>query len=208
MKLQSIVAALACLVALSAQAQYKYIGPDGKVVYSDQPPPPSAKVLEKKPMASGSAASAGDFPYQLAQAVKTSPVTLYTAPGCASCNNARTMLSQRGIPFSEKTVSTPEDAAAFTKSINTSGQVPVLTIGSTKLSPFSPDDWTSALTTAGYPTSSQLPPTYKAPSATNLAQNTPATPAANANPAPSPNTPAAPPAGAPADTKPSWFKGF
>jgi glutaredoxin len=201
MKLQSIIGVLACLLALSAQAQYKYIGPDGKVVYSDQPPPANAKVLEKKAMPSGAGANASDLPAPLAQAVKTSPVTLYTAPNCPSCTNARAMLNQRGIPFAEKTVSTPEDAAAFNK-VNSAGQVPVLTVGATKLAPFSPDDWNNALTTAGYPANSQLPPGYKAPPVTNLAQNSPPAQATGATAAP-----AAPPAAA-ADTKPSWFKGF
>jgi len=205
MKLQSIIGVLACLFALSAQAQYKYIGPDGKVVYSDQPPPPNSKVLEKKAMPAGSGTAGSDLPFALAQAVKTAPVTLYTAPNCASCTSARTMLNQRGIPFTEKTVSTQEDAAAFAK-VNSAGQVPVLSVGATKLTPFSPEDWNNALTTAGYPASSQLPPGYKAPPVTNLAQNTPPAPATSTNAAAT--APGAPPAAAPADTKPAWFKGF
>jgi hypothetical protein len=120
------------------------------------------------------------------------------------------MLTQRGIPFSEKTISSPEDTAEFAKTIN-SKQLPVLMVGKNKLAPFSPDDWATALTSAGYPTSSQLPPGYKNPAPTRVAQNT------EAAKVPAPGTPATtgdgagpPPAG---DTPsqgntPSWFKGF
>lgn len=209
MKLQATVGALALCAAFAAHAQYKYIGPDGKVVYSDQPPPPNAKVLDKKALPSNNSPTA-DFPYALAQAVKSAPVTFYSAPNCPSCNDARSMLNKRGVPFTEKTVSTPDDATAFTKTINSSGQVPVLVVGATKLMPYVPDDWSSALTNAGYPAASQLPPTYRNPQPTNLAQNT--APAAPANSAPAAGTPAAPAApaqpGAPAGDRPAWFKGF
>ena len=214
MKLHWIIAALACAAAFSAQAQYKYIGPDGRVVYSDQPPPPSAKVLKKDAGGAQSAGAGGpDFPYALGQAVKSNPVTLYTAPSCgAPCNDGRNLLNARGIPFTEKTISTPEDVAEFTKTINTQ-QIPVLMVGRNKLAPFAPDDWNGALTSAGYPAASQLPPGYKNPTPTNVAQNTapatPATPTAPAAPAANaPGAPSAPPAAAGGGERPGWFKGF
>ena len=46
----SLFSAVAC-------AQYKYIGPDGKVVYSDTPPPANAKGVQKTNLG-GSAVSA------------------------------------------------------------------------------------------------------------------------------------------------------
>ncbi|MDB5806854.1 MAG: hypothetical protein JWN73_4176 [Betaproteobacteria bacterium] len=209
MKMRWIIGVMACAAAFGAQAQYKYIGPDGKVVYSDQPPPPNAKVLEKKGMSSGSAGSS-DLPFALQTAVKNSPVTLYTAPSCgAPCNDGRALLNQRGVPFSEKTISTPEDVTEFTKAVNAK-QVPVLMVGKSKLSPFQPEDWNGALTNAGYPATSQLPQGYKNPSPTNFAQA--ASPPAATTAAPANNT--APPTGqaaAPAgdsSNKPSWFKGF
>src|ERR1700749_3461907 len=106
MKLQSIIGLVALAAAFSAQAQYKYIGPDGKVVYSDQPPPAGAKVLEKKGLPSA-AAGGPELPYALKSASQTYPVTLYTAGNCGSpCTDARNYLVKRGIPYAEKTVNT------------------------------------------------------------------------------------------------------
>jgi glutaredoxin len=212
MKIQWIIGALACVAAFSAQAQYKYIGPDGRVVYSDQPPPPTAKVLKKDAGGAQSSSAGGpEFPYALQQAVKSAPVTLYTAPSCgAPCNDGRALLTQRGIPFTEKTIATPEDAAEFTKTVN-SQQIPVLMVGKNKVAPFAPDDWNGALTGAGYPASSLLPPGYKNPTPTNVAQSTtPAAPAAPGTPPAAtpgaPQTSTAPPAAG--GDKPTWFKGF
>ena len=49
---------VACAVFSSAAfAQYKYVGPDGRVTYSDQPPPRDARVIEEKKL--GAAARMG-----------------------------------------------------------------------------------------------------------------------------------------------------
>jgi len=209
MKMQWIIGVLICVAAFGAHAQYKYIGPDGRVVYSDQPPPPSAKLLEKKAPGTTQSSGASDMPFALQQPVKNSPVTLYTAPSCGGpCSDGRNLLTGRGVPFTEKIISTPEDAAEFTKTIN-SQQIPVLMVGKTKVVPFAAGDWNGALDSAGYPATSQLPAGYRNPTPTNVAQSVPATspsgPANNGTPGSA--TPAAPPP-ASADGKPSWFKGF
>jgi len=211
MKMQWIVGVLVCAAAFGAHAQYKYIGPDGRVVYSDQPPPPSAKLLDKKAPGSTQSSGASDLPFALQQPVKNSPVTLYTAPSCGGpCNDGRNLLTQRGVPFTEKIISTPDDAAEFAKTIN-SQQVPVLMVGKTKVVPFAPADWNGALDLAGYPASSQLPAGYKNPPPTNVAQSTP--PASQPGTASNGTGPAAPPASTPtapaaSGDKPTWFKGF
>ena len=42
------------------------------------------------------------------------PVTLYASVGtCDPCDSARQLLRQRGIPYSEKSVQSPEDADAL-----------------------------------------------------------------------------------------------
>src|SRR5438093_1245155 len=98
------------LCAASADAQlYKSIGPDGKVTYSDTPPPAAARV-EKKSAAAGDSTDV-NLPYELAQAAKGNPVTLYTTAECAPCDDGRRLLNSRGIPFNEKTVSGNEDIA-------------------------------------------------------------------------------------------------
>jgi glutaredoxin len=208
MKLHWMIGLLACAAAFSAQAQYKYIGPDGRVVYSDQPPPPSAKGVKKENLP-GQSSGASELPFAVQKAVQTYPVTLYTAPNCgAPCSEGKAYLNQRGVPFTEKTVKTPEDAVEFKKSMNTE-QLPVLVVGSNKQTQWDKDAWTAALNSAGYPADNQLPRSYKNPAPVGVAPTAPAqSTAQNAPPAapaaPSDSAPAAPAGG----DKPNWFKGF
>jgi hypothetical protein len=70
--------ALACTATLDAHAElYKWVGDDGKVTYSDTPPPRSAKKVEVKEIEI-STSGAADLPFELAEARKKNPVTLYT----------------------------------------------------------------------------------------------------------------------------------
>lgn len=159
---------LFCLVAASAHAQlYKWVGPDGKVTYSDTPPPASAARVQTKTVTTGAADTAG-FPYELAEAVKNSPVTLYTTANCAPCEDARKLLKGRGVPFTEKSVISNEDLAQF-KTISTEGRFPFLMIGRSKERGFEAETWNTALTAAGYPATNRLPKAYRAPQAEALA---------------------------------------
>lgn len=172
------------MLAASAQAQlYKSTGPDGKVTYSDTPPA-SGNVVQKK-VTGGTVDDSDGLPYELAQAVKNNPVTLYSSDKCIPCDDGRKMLKERGIPFSEKTVKSNEDIAALRKIAN-ENQLPVLTIGRDKQSGFASSNWGSALTAAGYPETSHLPKTYRntapvaaAPSTGPVVKTT--APAASAN---------------------------
>lgn len=147
------------ILAASAHAQlYKSTGPDGKVTYSDTPPA-SGHVVQKK-ITAGSGDDSDGLPYELAQAVKNSPVTLYTSDKCAPCDDGRKMLKERGIPFSEKTVKSNEDIAVLRK-IASDNQLPVLSVGRNKESGFSTSAWGTTLTAAGYPESNHLPKTYR-----------------------------------------------
>ncbi|MFN0163586.1 MAG: DUF4124 domain-containing protein [Burkholderiales bacterium] len=224
-----LAAGLLCALAMAPTlAQYKYIGPDGRVVYSDTPPPPNAKPLAKPPAqtgaapaASGSAAGGSQsLPFALQGPTKTYPVVLYTGADCAACDQGRQLLSARGVPFAEKTVRTQDDLNAF-KAATGASQIPVMLVGGSKSVGFDESAWNVALTGAGYPTNNQLPPGYKNPGPTAAAPS--AKPVAVAPP---PKPPAAATAGAPAgDTNqttasqpsapppptskpPAWFKGF
>ena len=228
-----LIAALAALGSTAAFAQYKYIGPDGRVVYSDQPPPPSAKPIAK-PAGSGAAApaaaastassaSSAGLPYVLQQAVKTFPVTLYTTNECEACTQGRNYLTKRGVPFTEKTVRNADDLKVF-KEATGAGQVPVMMLGNNKQVGFEEGAWNGALNVAGYPPNNLLPASYKNPPAAPSAPFTPdsktaaaptapdapgAPPAAGNAPAPgnAPSVGSTPPAD-PAANRPSWFKGF
>lgn len=219
---------LAALGASSVFAQYKYIGPDGRVVYSDQPPPPSAKPIQKPATAGNTAtaapasASGGGLPFALQQAVKNFPVTLYTTNECEACNQGRNLLVKRGVPFTEKTVRNQDDFKVF-KDATGAAQVPVMMVGSGKQVGFEDGAWNGALNVAGYPPNTLLPASYKNPPAAPAAPFTPpsttaaappaaggpaAAPGANAPPAGNPPLAGTSPASDPAANRPSWFKGF
>ena len=159
-----VVASSLASPLLQAQQVYRIVGPDGKVTFSDRAPPRSAsnaKVSEANVSAAGSAVSAG-LPYELRQVALKYPVVLYTTDNCGPCGAGRSMLISRGIPFSEQTITTAEDNDAL-KRLSGETSLPFLTIGSQQLKGFSDAEWTQFLNVAGYPKSSVLPASYRAP---------------------------------------------
>lgn len=171
----------------AAQGVYRIVGPDGKVTFSDQPPP----AAQAKPVAGASGGSAGAapaggnaaLPFELRRVAGQFPVTLYTGKDCSPCNSGRNLLNSRGIPYVERTVTTPEDAAALTR-LAGEPTVPVLTIGSQQIKGYSDVQWGQYLDAAGYPKQSQLPANYRRPQPEPLVAVQSAVPAAATQAAP------------------------
>jgi glutaredoxin len=168
--------------SVQAQQIYRFIDPQGRITFSDQPPPASATRAESfKPgtAAETAAAAAGSIPlpYELNQVASRYPVTLYTSSNCAPCGNGRAYLRGRGIPYSEKTITTNEDVEALQRLSGDTG-LPFLTVGGQQIKGFSITEWGQFLDAAGYPATSQLPSAYQQPEATPLVslQRPPATP--------------------------------
>ena len=163
--LASLLMTLAC-VSAQAQGVYRSVGPDGKVTFTDRPPV-DGKVEPTR--AGGGATEPGNaaLPAQLRQSASRFPVTLYTGNDCAPCTSARSYLTQRGIPFTERTVTTNEDIDALQR-LGGSNSLPFGTIGGQRLSGFSEGEWAQYLDLAGYPKQSQLPRNYRHPAATPL----------------------------------------
>ena len=196
-----INAALAGTAGLAhAQTIYRIVGADGKVTFSDKPPVSvnQGKVAGTGVGAAGAAASSS-LPFELRQVASKYPVTLYTSPDCAPCSAGRSLLISRGVPYSERTVTTNEDAAALQR-LTGENSLPVLTIGSQRVRGYSDVEWTSYLDAAGYPKASMMPSGYRNPPAAPLvtvqrpADPKPeapvAPPAEPAAPAPGPSNPA------------------
>lgn len=164
-----VLAALLALAGNSAQAQtvYRIVGADGKVTFSDKPPVTAAKVSGLETAASPSASNNPVLPYELRQVVAKYPVTLYTSKDCAPCDSGRNLLRNRGVPFSEKTIATPEDAESLQR-ISGSTSLPFLTVGGQQIKGFSDAEWTQYLGAAGYPEKNQLPVGYRNPAAAPL----------------------------------------
>lgn len=166
---------VACAGAL-AQNVYRIVGPDGKVTFSDRPPAEaSASAPPTRTSAAPSVAqnSLAVLPFELRQVATRYPVTLYTGPDCTPCASARSLLTARGIPFTERTVSTNEDIAALQR-LSGSANLPFGTIGGQQLIGFSDTEWTQYLNAAGYPEQSQLPRNYRAPTPAPLVAVVPA----------------------------------
>ena len=183
-RLLFLVLLLACA---SASAQmYRWVDQNGKVHYTDTPPPPSAaKSVEQKKLG-GSVIETSQLPFQLQEAVRNYPVTLYTSPSCKDgCPQARELLAKRGVPFKEVSVA-DEQSNALLKKVSGANQVPTLSVGSLVQIGFESGALNSLLDTGGYPkTAINLPGVTKA--------QAPAT--APAAPAPAVTPTATPPAG-------------
>ena len=155
------VTALA-LASTGAIAQYKWQTPDGGIVYSDLPPPSGVKMITDRH--GRSMAGADDdvqLPFTLKNAMGKYPVVLYSAPDCPPCKSARDLLTSRGVPFAEKTVSTGADFDAFKRIGFNDGSFPALSVGAEKVSGFEPNSLSRLLDNAGYPKGSMLPSRYK-----------------------------------------------
>jgi glutaredoxin len=186
---------------ISAQQLYRIVGPDGRVTFSDQPPPPSAnaKVTTGRGGSFSESASGAALPFELRNVVQRFPVTLYTGKDCAPCDAGRNMLRNRGIPFTERTVEGNEDLEAL-KRLAGDTTLPLATVGGQQMKGYSDSEWTQFLDAAGYPKTSQLPTGYRNPAPAPLvARAAPAAPApaaaaaaapAPAAPAPAPSNPA------------------
>ncbi|QJR13091.1 hypothetical protein DSM104443_04185 [Usitatibacter rugosus] len=165
------------------QTIYKWVDKDGKTVFSDSPPPKDATSTSQRTVSSG-APSASSLPYATQMAMERNPVTFYTSTDCGSfCDRGRTLLSQRGIPYSERNATTDPGAGAALEKVAGSLIVPVLVIGGSTIKGFDESQWTSALDGAGYPRTA-LPNQV----------NPRATPPAPPKPAPKPAEPEAAPA--------------
>jgi glutaredoxin len=184
------VAALLAGAATGAAAQYKIVGPDGRVTYTDKPPAPADARLAT-PGAGSTTGSGAALPAEVRQAMARYPVTLYAAKSCSPCDQARQWLKGRGIPFSEYSIESNADIAALQAKFG-GREVPVITFGGQVIRAWSQGEVSSYADAAGYPKQARLVG-YSWPAATPLAPPS-AAPTAAAEPAPAPApAPAAPP---------------
>ena len=143
---------LALAGAAHAQQMYRWVDKGGKVHYTQQPPPPEARNVQRKALA-GSVVETGVAPYATQVAATNFPVTLFAAASCGpACKEARESLEKRGIPFKEVTVGDEKSIEAL-KRVSGKAQVPALQVGAQVVVGFEPESWKAALDAAGYPAS-------------------------------------------------------
>lgn len=147
----TLLAVLAMACGLAHAQGYRWVDKDGKVHYSSEPPPADAANVSQKRMGGGGA-DESQLPYATQQAMKTSPVTLFVSNNCGElCANGRSLLQNRGIPYTERNAETnPEDTEKLKQLIGAL-QVPLLVVGSQPVKGFNESSWNSALDSAGYP---------------------------------------------------------
>lgn len=172
---QLVAKLLPCLVAaavavpalvVAQQTVYKWTDKDGKVHFTDTPPPPEAKKSEQKRVGGGYAETS-NLPYATQIAMKKSPVTLYSGTDCGdSCAQGRALLAKRGIPFTERDAQSNAEAAEALKKLVGGLDVPTLVVGDSKVKGFEEGQWNGALDGAGYPRTAipgSIPPKAPAP---------------------------------------------
>ncbi|MGE4241488.1 glutaredoxin domain-containing protein [Ramlibacter sp.] len=151
-----------------AQQVFRIVGPDGKVTFSDRPPPSTSNAkstaapVTAPVTATGAQDATAALPFEVRTVAARYPVVLYSSATCPPCSTARGFLTGRGIPYAERTIVSVEDLEAL-KRISGAPTLPFLTIGSQQLRGFSEVEWTQFLDAAGYPKTSRLPASYRNP---------------------------------------------
>jgi glutaredoxin len=149
-------AALAAVLAAASAAWsdtnvYRWVDKDGKVHFSDTPPPEEAKSVSQKRMGGGYVEESS-LPYATQVAMKRNPVSLYTANDCGDpCSRGRDLLSSRGVPFSEHNARASNADMEALRKLAGGLEVPFLVVGENKIRGYDADVWNSALDAAGYP---------------------------------------------------------
>lgn len=158
----ALLALLALLAAVAATAQtqqvYRYVDPEGRVVYSDKPPPPNARDAQTKRIGQNTIETS-DLSYSEVMAEERFPVTLYTF-GCGTvCDTASALLNKRGVPHTVVDVG-QSDGADKLKRLTGGLDAPALQVGDQYSTGFNESRWQNLLDDAGYP---KTPPPRTAP---------------------------------------------
>ncbi|MCA3217864.1 MAG: glutaredoxin family protein [Burkholderiales bacterium] len=154
--------ALTLLAPGLALAQYKWIDSRGQVNYGDSPPRDARNVERVNAPGVDPADPQSGLPFEVRRAAQSFPVTLYTTAPCAACEQARDMLHSRGVPFSERTITSAEEAAEARK-IGVGSAVPVLAVGRQMIREPDFAQWNRMLDDAGYPRNASLPRSFQNP---------------------------------------------
>jgi len=153
MRILLVAAAILSTVCTDAFGQaYRWVDQDGRVHYTQTPPPPGAKGVQRKSFQHGPIGTV-DLPYATQVAAKNFPVTLYTLPDCGPpCDQARALLVKRVVPFREVSVVTQKDADEV-KRLSGKNDLPLLVAGTQVQTGFQEGLLNGLLDSAGYPSS-------------------------------------------------------
>jgi hypothetical protein len=148
-------ATLAALLLASAgaiaqtQQVYRYVDVDGRVVYSDKPPPADARNAQAKRIGRNSIETS-ELSFATQQAQERFPVILYTFSCGVVCDTAQGLLNKRGVPHTVVDVS-QGDGADRLKRVTNGLEAPALQVGDQVATGFNENRWQTMLSDAGYP---------------------------------------------------------
>jgi glutaredoxin len=154
-----LLGAAAVSGTLFAGQLYRWVDEKGNVEFRDTPPPasvPANKIEERK--IGGGTAPATELPYNVRQAMKSFPVTLWSTDCGDACTSARAHLARRGVPYVEKD---PQAEFESFKKITGGTEVPVIFVGSMRLKGYLENELDNALDAAGYPRTALVKPPAK-----------------------------------------------
>jgi len=154
--MKRLLALLLVFAAAAAFAQnaYRWVDKNGKVHYSDEPPPPAeTKSVESKRLQGSVEGGPAEYSYEARKAAEEFPVILFVAPDCGElCKEGRNLLRRRGIPFNEAGVETADEFAAFKAATALEkASVPTLVVGRKTQIGWDAELWNGLLDAAGYP---------------------------------------------------------
>lgn len=142
---------LAALAVPVHAALYKWVDAQGRVQYSDTPPPPNAKKVEEHKIVRNTIQTTGT-PFAVQEAAKRNPVTVWLSECGPLCNNARDFLARRGVPYSLRNPTQQTELEAWKKASGGDNSVPLLIVGANKpIKGYDEGEWHAALDAAGYP---------------------------------------------------------
>jgi hypothetical protein len=149
LKAIGLVATLMLASSLAQAEIYRWVDKDGKVQYSDNPPP-SANVEKRKLIDNKVEADQNNF--ETKRAMQIAPITLFVAESCTEvCDQARKLLKGRKAPFSETMIKTQADKDALAQLTGVKEpRVPSLTVGRKAFEGFEAGGWNAALDAVGY----------------------------------------------------------
>jgi len=147
--MKRIIALCALLACLPAEAQqvYRWVDGNGRVQYSDKPPPgvKAAAVQSRINSYSGAPTVSGS-----ASAGATRPeIKMYVTEWCGYCKQARAYFSRQGIRHTELDVEKSAAARAEYQQLQGRG-VPVILVGTQRMNGYSEDRLAQMLKSAGY----------------------------------------------------------
>lgn len=149
-----IALAIAAALAVPVQAaMYKWVDAQGRVQYSDTPPPPNARKAEEHKIVPNTIQTTG-APFAVQEAAKRNPVTVWMSDCGDLCNRARDYLARRGVPHTLRNPARESEQDNWKKVSGGDNSVPLLVVGDLrKVKGFDEAQWAAALDAAGYPRS-------------------------------------------------------